>query len=162
MSLEALSQALEALPFAVAIKQSTWIFPTLEALHVLAIGLVVGSIAMVDLRLINVAWRERDLAEIIGEVLPWTWTGFVFAVLTGLLMFCSRASHYLDNLPFQVKMGLLLLAGVNMGCFHFLTWQRTQRADRSAGVVAATRAAGTISLSVWVGIVAFGRWIGFT
>ncbi|MGH8260879.1 MAG: DUF6644 family protein, partial [Steroidobacteraceae bacterium] len=64
---------LEATSVATAVRESTWMFPTIETLHVLAITLVVGTIMIVDFRLINVASRRRSVSELMNEVLPWTW-----------------------------------------------------------------------------------------
>ncbi|MDP9013058.1 MAG: hypothetical protein M3O41_12260, partial [Pseudomonadota bacterium] len=62
---------LESQPFALAISQSSWLFPSIETVHVLALTMVVGSIAMVDLRLLNWAYRDRAVKQLMGEVLPW-------------------------------------------------------------------------------------------
>src|SRR5580704_19257962 len=112
---------LEGTSPAIAISESSWLFPGIESVHVLAIALVVGSITMVDLRLLDLNLRERSVGELIAEVLPWTWTSFAVAVCTGALMFSSNATHYWGTVPFRLKMLLLVLAGVNMTVFHATT-----------------------------------------
>ena len=75
-------------------------------------------------------------------------------------MFLTRASHYIDNRAFQVKLVLLVLAGVNMAVFHFGTSRSMARWDKSSVTSAASRLAGASSLVLWVGVMLAGRWIG--
>lgn len=157
-----LATQVEGLPLSVAISGSQWAFPAIEVVHVLAIATVYGSILMMDMRLLGLWGRHRIASEVSSEVLPWTWVAFVFAVLTGVLMFVSNASKYIENPPFQFKMGLLALAGVNMAVFHLTTF----RSIASWGAVqartpGAARLAGGLSLLLWTGVIFLGRWIGF-
>jgi len=102
---------LESTAPAIAISESSWLFPGIESVHVLAITLVVGSITMVDLRLLGINMRHRPAGEIIAEVLPWTWASFVVAVCSGALLFSSNATHYWGTVPFRAKMLLLAWPG---------------------------------------------------
>ena len=95
---------LESTAPAIAISESSWLFPGIESVHVVAIALVVGSISMVDLRLLDVNLRDRPVGELTAEVLPWTWASFAVAVCTGALMFSSNATHYWGTVPFRAKM----------------------------------------------------------
>src|SRR4051812_8114496 len=104
--LKSFCQWLENTAVASFVSQSTWAFPTVETIHVFALVVVVGTIAIVDLRLLNVASRNRPVTQVSNDVLPVTWSAFGLAVLTGGLLFSSKASHYLDNWPFRIKIGL--------------------------------------------------------
>jgi hypothetical protein len=163
MNIDSLLKSLESFGFAVAIREGEALFPWLESIHVLAIVLVVGSIAMVDLRLLGWASRDRSVSRLTAEVLPITWIAFVVALLTGVLMFCAKAMIYGHNIYFLLKIGFLLLAGCNMLFFHKFTqtgintWGAPDRA-----VPQGAKVAGGLSLLLWVCIVVFGRWIGFT
>ena len=152
---------LENTQIATAIRESTWLFPTIETVHVFAIVLVVGTVMIVDLRLLHVSSRDRSVTELTREVLPWTWTAFALAALSGGLLFTSSALKYVNNLPFRFKMALLLLAGVNMLVFHRLTSRSIAGWDRSVPPTQA-RVAGALSLLLWFGVISLGRWIGFT
>jgi hypothetical protein len=152
---------LEARDYSSAIRTSDWLFPTIETLHVLALTTVVGSIAMVDLRLLGVAARGRPVTQLTADVLPWTWASFVLAAISGFMLFSSAAVKYLGDGPFRFKLALLALAGVNMAVFHGLTYRRVQEWDCAMPPMAA-KLAGAISLLVWIGIVFCGRWVGFT
>src|SRR5688500_17782617 len=114
-------QAIRASGPAAAIRDSIYWFPLIEAAHVIALSLVFGTILIVDLRLVGIAWRERPFSRLSSELLRWTWIAFAAAVLTGGLMFISEAVSYATNTAFQIKVVLLILAGLNMLAFHFLT-----------------------------------------
>jgi hypothetical protein len=83
MSIRHFCAWLESTHLATSIRVSTWLFPTIETIHVLAIVLVVGSIARFDLRLLNLAYRDRKVSEVYEEVVPWTWVCFSFAAIAG-------------------------------------------------------------------------------
>ncbi len=153
---------LENTPLGMFISGSTWAFPTIESIHVFFLVIVVGTVAIVDLRLLGVASRNRSISQLSNDVLPITWTCFVGALITGLLMFASKGTHYLANWPFRFKMICLALAGLNMMIFHFMTYRDVKRWDDDVITPAAARLAGALSLAFWIGVVAFGRWIGFT
>jgi hypothetical protein len=153
---------LQATPWGTAVRESTWLFPTIESTHVLALVIVVGSIMMVDLRLLNLASRQRSVQDLTREVLPWTWTAFGVAAITGSLLFSSSAVRYVGIWQFETKMCLLALAAINMGIFHFGAYRSVAQWDQApAQPPLAAKLAGGISLLIWVTIVALGRWVGF-
>jgi len=139
---------------------STWWFPLLHSLHVLSACLMLGFLLMVDLRLIGVAGVSLSISQLARDLLPWAASMFVLALLSGVLMFITRAANHVDNAAFQWKMLLLLLAGVNMLIYHgrLNRWPAARQQGRppSRGV----RLAGALSLLLWVGVMLAGRWIG--
>jgi hypothetical protein len=161
MSILAIAKSIEGLPLARFVAQAPLVFPVVETLHVIAIAMVVGSIAVVDLRLLGLSWRGRPVTEVSEEVLPWTWGAFVIAVIAGALMFISAASKYATDLPFQLKMLLLVLAGANMLVFHYVTYRDVEVWNRGQTPPAAKIAAG-LSLAFWIAIVTCGRLVSFT
>ena len=161
MALEQALTRLQDLSLPTQIRESDWMFPTIETLHVFALVLVVGTIMTVDLRLLGIANKDRPFSEVASEMLPWTWVAFAVAALAGLLMFSSKALTYYGNIPFRLKMVCLLLAGINMVVFHWLGTRHLEAWDRGRPPRAA-KLAGGASLLLWTTIVAAGRWIGFT
>src|SRR4051794_36139801 len=143
------------------IHQTKWVFTTIEVVHVIAISLVIGSIAMVDLRLLGYASTKRAFTEVARPVLRWTWTGFVLAALTGFLMFMSQAVDYFATATFRIKLILIALAGINMLIFEFITVRGVQTWDLNSAPPTPARLAGAISLTCWVLVFVFGRWTGF-
>ena len=145
-----------------SIRQSTWLFPTIETIHVLFTVMVVGSITMLDLRLLNIANRDRSIRELHDEVLPWTWTSFVCAAIAGSLLFSSSATKYYHNFTFRMKMLSLLLVGINAAYFELRTYRGVDNWDRGSRIPLAAKIAGGLGLVLWICVVAFGRWTGFT
>jgi hypothetical protein len=161
MAVSDLLSGLENSPVGVAVRESAWLFPTLETVHVISIALVVGTVMIVDLRLLYITSRGRAASELIKEVLPWTWVAFASAAISGALMFVSAAVKYAHNAPFQLKMLLLWVAWINMMVFHRHTYARIAQWDHGPKIPIAAKLAGGISLTVWIAVVVMGRWIGF-
>lgn len=161
MALHDIFQAIEDTAAATAIRESGWLFPTIETIHVLALVSVVGAIAMLDLRLLGYQFKGSAITAWSEKVLPWTWVAFGFAVLSGGLLFISSATRYYINLPFQLKIGLIVLAGLNMLLFHFGEYRNVGQWDHTQAPARA-RVAAALSLTFWALVVVFGRWIGFT
>jgi hypothetical protein len=153
---------LQATPISTTIRESDWVFPTIESAHVIAFVLVVGSIFVVDLRLMGLASRRRPAVELTDRLLPLTWTAFAAAAAAGLLLFIAKPISYTANAFFLSKLALLALAGVNMAAFHLLVHRRLVGIAPGAPEPAAAKVSGFLSLALWIGIVACGRWIGFT
>jgi len=144
------------------IAENEILFPWIESVHVLAIVLVIGTISIVDLRLLGVASLDRAAKHLLHELLPYTWGAFVVAAVTGTLMFSSDAVHYAQNFYFRGKLVLLALAGINMAVFHLVGVGDIDRWGATRTTPAAAKAAATVSLLTWIAVVAFGRGIGFT
>jgi formate-dependent nitrite reductase membrane component NrfD len=149
---------LQSTPLAVAVGEN-W-FPWVESTHVVFLAAVFGTIITVDTRLLGLASRHLRVTYLAEKMLPWTWLAFAGAALTGTLMFIANATTYSANKPFLIKMVLLVLAGLNMLYFQFVTYRSVKDWDTGTPTGAA-RAAGLISLVLWCGVIGFGRWIGF-
>jgi hypothetical protein len=161
-SLTELMEWLQATSWAVFIHTTPWAFTTIELVHVFAISLVIGSIAIVDLRLLGVASTKRPFTELAGAVLPFTWAAFALAVLAGSLLFISQATAYFTNTMFRIKILMIVLAGINMLIFELITVRGVQDWDRKPIPAPAARLAGGLSITCWLLVVIFGRWTGFT
>lgn len=144
------------------VRENDLLFPFIESVHVLAICLVVGSIAVVDLRLLGFASVDRPVGRLMRSILPITVGAFGLAVAAGSLLFISHASKYLENRFFIAKITLIALAGVNMAVFHLIGARNLDQWENDALPPLFARVAGGLSLFLWVSVVACGRWIGFT
>ena len=136
--------------------------PVVEAIHVMAIALVFGTILIVDLRLLGLFDVRRAFSRVSDELLRVTWVAFVVATITGVLMFTANASTYYVNTAFRWKMVALVAAGVNMAVFQFVTARTVPAWDKGVQPPLAARAAGAISILIWTSVIFLGRWIGFT
>jgi hypothetical protein len=144
------------------IRESDWVFPTIESVHVVAFVLVVGTISVVDLRLVGLASRGRSAHDLTERLLPITWSAFVVAAIAGLLLFAAKPVTYASNGFFLAKLALLALAGLNMAAFHLFVHKRLAGLPAGAPEPLGARLCGFASLALWIGVVACGRWIGFT
>jgi hypothetical protein len=153
---------LQATPLARTIAENEVLFPWIESIHVLAIVLVVGTISIIDLRLLGIASLDRATDRLMRHVLPLTWGAFAIAATTGALMFSSNAKAYAHNFYFQGKLMLLVVAALNMATFHWIGIADIDRWGATRQTPVAAKAAGAISLTVWIAVVVFGRWVGFT
>ena len=116
-------------------------FPLVKGVHLAGIALLVGTVAVVDLRLLGLL-RDRSVRNLARRLLPWTAASFLLIVPSGLAMFVGYASDLIASSVFALKMGLILCAGVNAALFH-------------TGVVPG-RAAGAVSIALWASVVTCG------
>jgi hypothetical protein len=155
-------QWLQALPLSVFIHKTAWAFTTVEVVHVFAIAFMIGTILIVDLRLLGLGSKKRAFTEFSGLLLPFTWAAFAIAVIAGALLFISRPLEYFGNAVFWTKMVLIAFAGINMMVFEFITVRGVKEWDASPTPPLAARLAGGISITCWLLVLACGRLIGFS
>ena len=160
MDLVALAQALEASALAGAMRHSMWLYPIVEVLHIAGFVVLVGSVAMLDLRLLGFT-RSVSVRDLARHVLPWTWAALIVVVPSGLAMFSAHAVEFLDNPALRIKLLLIAFAGVNAAAFHFGVWRSAPAWDRNAAVPGAARWAAGLSLVLWLGVIASGRLIAY-
>jgi len=160
-NLLALCKWLEQTSVGASIRQSLWLFPAIETVHLLGMAVLVVTIAVFDLRLLGwLLWRER-VSTLARRLLPWAWLGFAVQVVTGVLLFSSEAIKIYTNPAFRLKVLLILLAGVQALIFHRTTYRHVTVWDESTVLPAGAKLAGSLSLLFWIGVVAAGRFIGF-
>lgn len=148
-------------PVAVWVNTAGPTYPIVESLHVIALSLVFGTILIVDLRLLGFASMSRPFTRVAHDLLKATWVGFALAVVTGVLLFLPNAGSLYLNTPFQIKMVLLVLAGINMFIFELITARNVGVWDLSSPPPNAARIAGLLSIGLWLAIIVCGRLIGF-
>ena len=149
-------------PLALAISQGATPFPLLECIHVVAISAVVGTITIVDLRLLGYRSHRRGVRQLIQDILPYTWGAFALALVAGGLLFASNAPKYAHNTQFQLKLVLIVVAAINMALFHLTIYRRVGQWDDLVPPPLQARIAGATSLCLWIAVVFLGRWVGFT
>ena len=163
MDIESALAWLQSTWIATAVAENDILFPWIESVHVLAIVLVVGTISIVDLRLLGVASLDISAKRLMRDVIPYTWGAFAVAAITGSLMFSSDATHYAHNRLFQIKLVMLVLAGLNMAVFHLFGERDIERWEAPGATTSvAAKTAATISLVAWITVVSLGRGTGFT
>jgi hypothetical protein len=154
-------QWLEQTSMGTAVRESLWLFPVIETIHIFGIISLVGSTSILDLRLMGLTFREEPVSKLAKRFLPWAWSGFVVQTVTGLLLFSSEATKMYGNAGFQIKMLLIVVAGLNAFVFHSLAYQSVGKWDKDPVAPVSARVAGLLSILLWFGIVAAGRWIAY-
>jgi len=162
MDIDAILRWLEASALATRIRDSLYIFPFLESIHVIGLALVFGTIGIVDLRLLGVASTARPFKRMASDILKWTWIAFALTALTGSLMFITNAGVYYHNFYFRAKMALLVLAAINMLSFELTLGRSVHRWDKATAAPPAGRTVAVLSLVIWISVIFAGRLIGFT
>lgn len=157
----AICQWLEQTAVGSSVRESLWLFPIIETVHIFGIILLVGATSILDLRLMGLTFRDEPVSKLAQRFLPWAWAGFLIQVVTGLLLFSSEATKMYANLGFKIKMSLIVIAGINALVFHFVAYQSVDKWDKDPVGPLSARAAGLISILLWFGIVAAGRWIAY-
>ena len=139
---------------AALIRNSTWAFAALEVVHLLGLTLLLGSIAVLDLRLLGGGLRDQTVTEIALDTSPWTMIGLGMVTVTGIVMAVAEANRLYESGPFFIKMVLFVLAVILTFTFH----RGLTKSEPSAG--AALRG-GIVSLLLWFGVGFAGRAIAF-
>lgn len=141
-------------PFSRAMNAYEWVFPMVQSFHFIGFALSIGTIAIVDLRLLGFGMKRQSAADLASDLAPWTAVGIAVMLITGPLMFSTDAVTYHNNPAFRFKMTCLLLALL----FHFTVHRRIVRPEVPA---VAAKLAAALSLLLWTGVVAGGRMIAF-
>lgn len=146
------------------IRTEYWIIPTVQIVHILAISVVMASMAMFDLRLMGLAATRNSIASFSKRFMPWLWIALVVLLLSGSILIIGEPERSLGNIFFQIKMGLLLTAIiVTVGFQIRLKRDLAQGAsDLKPAHFVAAKFTGLISLALWIGIVACGRFIAYS
>jgi hypothetical protein len=140
------------------VAEAIYAFSALDMIHVAAVTIVFGMIALLDLRLMGLAFTSYPVTALARQVLPWTWAAFAVSAISGALMFTGQAARYTVNFAFQAKLVLMAVAGLNVLIFHFMTYRSVGKWDHGTAVPATAKLAGLISLACWVAIVFYGRF----
>jgi hypothetical protein len=162
VDLSAIFEAMQNSSVSEFLRTSLKAMPIVEAIHVMAIATVFGTIALVDLRLLGWPNVMRSFSKLHHELLRWTWMAFGVSVITGVLLLIVNAVTYYRNTAFWLKMLVILLAGINMLVFERITAKSVASWDKGVAPPGAARLAGALSIVLWVTVIFLGRWIGFT
>ena len=153
--------AIEASALGAAMRQSLWLYPIVEIVHLVGLALLFGSIAVLDLRLLGLS-RSVPVRRLAAHVLPWTAGSFLLIVPSGLAMFAAHASDLIANPVFAIKMGLILAAGTNAALFHAGAFRGAADWDIGRRPPVAARIAALLSLALWASVIACGRLLAYT
>jgi hypothetical protein len=137
------------------LNSSPLIFPVIECFHIAGFVMAIGTCALVDFRMLNLAMAHQTPAQLTKDTSPWTVAGLILVICSGLLIYSTDPDMYYLNLPFLLKMGFLILAIV----FHYTVLRKLASSNAPPGK---SKLAACVSLALWVAVVFGGIFIGFT
>jgi hypothetical protein len=156
MFLAALMQGIpEAAPLN-PIARWTWVFPVIETIHICGFTLLVGTVAILDLRLLGVYLKRQTVSQIARDLAPWIWTGIIVQLITGPYLLSSDAGEYIQVAAFRTKMVLFLVALI----YHFTVIRKATAPAGDSAPLGWRRPAALVSLGLWVSVLLAGLWIG--
>lgn len=138
------------------VRDSKWVFPAIEAVHIIALALLFGAILLLNLRLLGIALANKPTAQLARELSPWILCSLFIILASGFLLFSSEAMKAYGSVPFHVKMLFLFAAMI----FHYTVYSRLTRA-RVAAAPIWNKLAAIVSIALWLGVGIAGRGIGF-
>lgn len=154
-----LLQGLEDSALANVIRQSSWLYPFLEIVHILGIVLLVGAAFLFDLRLLGFS-KKLPVPDLARHLLPWSRRGLYLIIPSGLLLFSTNAVALAEDPVFHIKLIMLLVGGLNAGFFHrFLASSSPEWAQ--GNTPRAARVVAVCSMVVWVVVIACGRLLAY-
>jgi len=160
-SLQSFGDQLYETPFSTMLREITWIIPTAQSIHILAIATVIGSALVSDLRLAGVIATDESPATVVRRYLPWMWTSLIILLLTGSLLVIAEPARTLANTVFWTKM-VLVLGAFALTLFFRKPLLNPEFRVEHARWWAAAKPAAWLSLIIWVAIIFCGRWIAYT
>lgn len=157
--MDAFVRWLEATAMSEAIVGSRWLWPAAETVHFIGLALLLGAIGILDLRLLGMA---RSLpVKPLHRFVPWGVAGFVLNLITGSIFFIGAPSQYAHNVSFQLKIVLILLAGVNVLVFYLFLYREVADLGPGEDAPRAAKLVAGFSVTLWIGVTFFGRMLPF-
>jgi hypothetical protein len=153
--------AVEASGIGRFMRESLWAYPGVEVVHIAGLGLLFGSIVVVDLRLLGLG-RAVPATKLAALSVPWTLVGFLMALCSGLLMFSAHAEDFLGNPIFLVKMSLIFVAGMNALWLHLGPFAHARAWDVGGVPPTVVRFAAGVSIALWLCVITCGRLLAYT
>ncbi len=150
-------QWLEATSLGTIVRQSLWLFPVIECIHLLGLALLGGAVLVVDMRLLGLGLKDQPAADLTRKVHPWLVLALVTSITTGFLMFLSEAVKCYYSPPFWYKMSFLILASL----FAFTWRRRVANSDPGKMSPVLVKLTALVSMALWFGVGFSGRWIAF-
>ncbi len=137
------------------IKSTTWVFPLVETIHIMALAMLLGSLFLIDLRLLGIAVRRWSPAQIVEQVHSFINWSIVIILITGAILFTAEPRKLFDSAAFGPKMILLALAII----FQYTLYPRVRSMQSHIPIWG--RLMALVSLGLWFGVAVCGRAIGF-
>lgn len=152
---------LNASMLAETMRGSLWMYPIVEIIHIVGFAILVGSVAMFDLRVLGFA-RAIPVDVLGRHLLPWSTGSLLLIVPAGIMMFSSQPHEFAANKVFQLKLLLIGLAGLNAALFHFGIYRSVAAWNTALRAPGLARAHAAASLVLWIAVISCGRLLAYT
>jgi hypothetical protein len=156
----ALLPALEQSPLAAAMRGELWLYPIVEICHIVGLVVLVGTVFVFDLRLLGLS-RRVPVRMLARHALPWSAAALLVIVPTGLMMFATHATDFVENRAFVTKLILILLALTNAAAFHAGVFRTAHRWDVDVSPPIPAKLHAIAALGIWLSVIACGRLIAY-
>jgi len=144
-----------------AMRSRLWLYPIVEIVHIVGFVLLVGAVAMFDLRVLGLS-RGLSVQSLGRHLLRWSVIGLVLIVPAGLMMFSAHPHDFVSNGIFQLKLGLIAIAGINAALFHVGVYRSANRWDREVEAPPMAKLHALASILLWVAVISCGRLLAYT
>jgi hypothetical protein len=151
---------LENTSWAIGIRQSLWLYPVLEIVHLTGIVILVGAAFMFDLRLLGFS-KNLSVYGLARHLLPWSQRGLLLIIPSGILLFITNSETLGTDPTFWLKMILLILAAINVLVFHKWIFKHQINSKAHGKIILSSKISALISIIVWIAIIACGRLLAY-
>jgi hypothetical protein len=141
-------------------RQSLWLYPAVEIVHIVGFAILAGAAILFDIRLLGFS-PQLSVANAARHLLFWAQISLIAVLPSGLILFMVDATTLVSNTAFQVKMALLVIAGVNAWVFHAFTSRNMKNRDTFQSTPTGAKIAGILSILIWISIISCGRLIAY-
>ena len=152
---------LEATPLALAMRNNLWLSPIVEIFHIFGFVMLVGAVALFDLRVIGFA-KYLPVQALGRHLLRWSAAGLLLIVPAGLMMFSAHPQDFAHNRVFQIKLTLIAAAGMNAALFHLGVYRSVAKWNKDIPAPAAAKGHAMASLTLWIAVICCGRLLAYT
>ncbi|MEY3670206.1 MAG: putative rane protein [Pseudomonadota bacterium] len=153
-------QAIERLPLALAMRESTWLYPTVETLHILGIAGLFGTVLLLDVRLLGLG-KSIPLSPLVRLILPIAFVSLLLVMLSGSLLFLTQAGELIALPLFAYKIALIMVLLTNATALHLRIGPLLVKSEIQQGFPWSIRLQAGASVLGWIVVVWLGRWLAY-
>lgn len=143
------------------LRESDYPFGIIESFHILALGLSVGIVVWLDLRLMGLVMRRHRVSDVVGQLEPIAKWGFAIMILSGSLLLLAEPLKCYTALSFRLKFVMLILAALNVLFFHRKVYRNVTDWDITPSTPWSAKVVGGLSILLWLSIIIAGRWTAY-
>ncbi len=145
-------ESLEQVGWVKVLATTGWLYSSVSVIHYFTLFFFIGTIVLVDLRILGLAGRGQTISLLADQLLPWTWIGFTLAMISGFLLFTTDAGDYAPDHVFQAKMLVILLALI----FTVIVHRGQRKWNQLPAIPLGVKVIAALSLLLWLGAILAG------